>query len=252
MAPSGTRVPCGARRSSERARLTSAAAITMSTQAGMMSGGSPTSTTSPRTMRLPKNGAGAAAGGHVAVEALGELRPPHVGHGAPEHRDQQQIRRSQRHEIHERQRSIARPGHEPERQRDEHRGEQDIDDPQQARARRASHQPPVDGQQRRGDREHHREQQEVVPDADFERQRLADRAQHVIAAEQAEAGRRPRPAAHAALPGPPGPRASRRSPQRLQGSGQMRFFALSVAQREARTVFDRPALQHQPRRHVDR
>ena len=51
-------------------------------------------------MSGPEQRAGAAARRHIAVEALGEFRPPHVRHRAPEHWRSGKVRRTQRDEIH--------------------------------------------------------------------------------------------------------------------------------------------------------
>ena len=105
----------------------------MDRQAPMISGGGPMSDHQAANQQVAHDGARAAARGHVAIEALGELRPPDIRHRAPEHRDQQQVASVSATKYTERQhRDCAACASQPQRQRDEHRGERDIHDPQQA------------------------------------------------------------------------------------------------------------------------
>ena len=251
MAASGTALPSGARRNERRASEASSAEPMMNAQAMTMSGAGPVSCTRLDDDSRTDDRAGAAARRHVAVETLGEVGAPHVRHRAPEDRDQIEIGRAQRDEIHERHGAIARIPGEPRGQREKHHHERRRHEPRQPATRRTAHQPPVDGQQRRRTHQHRREQDGVVLHAHFERERFAHRTQRVVAAHQAEEARGRHQQCAPFLPADRDCRHAARSPQRFQRSGEMRLLALRVTQRERRAVLDVPALQHQPGRHVD-
>ena len=137
-------------------------------------------------MLRPDDRASATARRHIAIEALGEIRTPHVRHRAPEDGDQVEIGRAQRDEIHEGHGSIARIQGESRGEREKHHHERRRHEPRQAATRRARDEPPVDGQQRRRAHQHRREQDGVVLHTHFERERFAHRTQGVVAAHQAE------------------------------------------------------------------
>ena len=80
----------------------------MNAQAMTMSGAGPSLVHQAVHDARAEDRAGAAAGRHVTIEPLGELRTPHVRHRAPEHRDQVEVGRAQRDEIHEGHGAIAR------------------------------------------------------------------------------------------------------------------------------------------------